>query len=248
MLKIDRTTLPAGVELLTQSNRNAGDPSSRFVDVKRGELHRADFAMANQADACSAPLTDAIKQRQEKINSSNLNLEKAINKQLSIDAPSYLESSTRSENTQGCLANDNDQNCLLNRGDFAAQKQPQLLIDPVKPPVLVNLEEYLKRSDNNALEILNLKEGQVLPHAQTTIQVQGAAGATQRVLVNDVVVADKQRGKLAILDEHRKQGVEYVGVALKVGKNSIRAEQLILLVMFVKATTFKSLFQMKFIS
>ncbi|HCL60546.1 MAG TPA: hypothetical protein DHW80_12355 [Acinetobacter sp.] len=226
VLKIDRTTLPAGVELLTQSNRNAGDPSSRFVDVKRGELHRADFAMANQADACSAPLMDAIKQRQEKINSSNLNLEKALNKQLSIDAPSYLESSTRSENTQGCLANDNDQNCLLNRGDFAAQKQPQLLIDPVKPPVLVNLEEYLKRSDNNALEILNLKEGQVLPHAQTTIQVQGAAGATQRVLVNDVVVADKQRGKLAILDEHRKQGVEYVGVALKVGKNSIRAEQL----------------------
>ena len=226
VLKIDRTTLPAGVELLTQSNRNAGDPSSRFVDVKRGELHRADFAMADQADACSAPLTDAIKQRQEKINSSNLNLEKAINKQLSIDAPSYLESSTRSENTQGCLANDNDQNCLLNRGDFAVQKQPQLLIDPVKPPVLVNLEEYLKRSDNNALEILNLTEGQVLPHAQTTIQVQGAAGATQRVLVNDVVVADKQRGKLAILDEQRKQGVEYVGVALKPGKNSIRAEQL----------------------
>lgn len=226
VLKIDRTTLPAGVELLTQSNRNAGDPSSRFVDVKRGELHRADFAMADQADACSAPLTDAIKQRQEKINSSNLNLEKAINKQLSIDAPSYLESSTRSENTQGCLANDNDQNCLLNRGDFAAQKQPKLLIDPVKLPVLVNLEEYLKRSDNNALEILNLKEGQVLPHAQTTIQVQGAAGATQRVLVNDVVVADKQRGKLAILDEHRKQAVEYVGVALKTGKNSIRAEQL----------------------
>ena len=100
------------------------------------------------------------------------------------------------------------------------------MIDPVKPPVLVNLEEYLKRSDNNALEILNLKEGQVLPHAQTTIQIQGAAGATQRVLVNNMVVADKQRGKLAILDEQRKQGVEYVGVALKIGKNSIRAEQL----------------------
>ncbi len=226
VLKIDRTTLPAGVELLTQTNRNAGDPSSRFVDVKRGELYRADFAMADQADAYSAPLTDVIKQRQKKINSSNLNLEKAINKQLSIDAPSYLESSARSENTQGCLANDNDQNCLLNRGNFAAQKQSQLLIDPVKPPVLVNLEEYLKRSDNNALEILNLKEGQVLPHAQTTIQIQGAAGATQRVLVNNMVVADKQRGKLAILDEQRKQGVEYVGVALKIGKNSIRAEQL----------------------
>ena len=226
VLKIDRTTLPAGVELVTQSNRNAGDPSSRFVDVKRGELHRADFAMADQAGTCSAPLTDMVKQRQEKINSSNLNLEKAINKQLSIDVPSYLETSTRSENAQGCLANDNDQNCLLNRGDFTTGKQSKLLIDPVKPPVLVNLEEYLKRSDSNSLEILNLKEGQVLPFAQTTIQVQGAAGATQRVLVNDVIVKEKQRGKLAILDEQRKQGVEYIGVALKTGKNTIRVEQL----------------------
>lgn len=51
VLKLDRTTLPAGAELVIQSNRNAGDPSSRFVDVKRGELHRADFAMADQAGA-----------------------------------------------------------------------------------------------------------------------------------------------------------------------------------------------------
>ena len=226
VLKLDRTTLPAGAELITQSNRNAGDPSSRFVDVKRGELHRADFAMVDQAGTCSAPLTDVVKQRQEKINSSNLNLEKAINKQLSIDAPSYLQTSTRSENSQGCLASENDQNCLLNRGESAQAKQPQLRIDPVKPPVLVNLEEYLKRNDHNSLEILNLKEGQVLPFAQTTIQVQGAAGATQRVLVNDVIVKEKQRGKLVILDEQRKQGVEYVGVALSTGKNSIRVEQL----------------------
>jgi uncharacterized repeat protein (TIGR01451 family) len=115
VLKLDRTTLPAGVELVTQSNRNAGDPASRFVDVKRGELHRADFAMADQAGACTAPLINMIKQRQEKINSHNLNLEKAINKQLSIDAPSYIDKSTRSDNTNGCLANDHDQTVL---GDY----------------------------------------------------------------------------------------------------------------------------------
>lgn len=226
VLKLDRTTLPAGVELISQSNRNAGDPSSRFVDVKRGDLHRADFAIADQAGACSAPLNEVVKQRQDKINTQNLNLEKAINKQLSIDAPSYLQTSVRSENTNGCLANDNDQNCLLNQNSTDILKQKQLLIDPVKPTVLINLENYLKRSDSNALEILNLKDGQVLPFAQTSIQVQGAAGATQRIWVNDQPVDEKRRGKLAVLAEEKKQGIEYVGIELKTGKNNIRVEQL----------------------
>lgn len=226
VLKIDRTTLPAGVELISQSNRNAGDPSSRFVDVKRGELHRADFAIADQADTCSAPLAEMVKQRQDKINQSNLNLEKAINKQLSIDTPTYLDSSVRNENTQGCLASDNDLNCLLNQDALHGGKNPQFIIDPVKPPVLVDLEDYLKRSDNNHLEILNLKQGQVLPFAQTTVQVQGAAGAQIKVLVNGEAVLDKQRGKLALLEDQRKQGVEYVGVALRTGENSLQVQQL----------------------
>ncbi|OTG73994.1 hypothetical protein B9T26_07590 [Acinetobacter sp. ANC 4169] len=226
VLKLDRTTLPAGVELVTQSNRNAGDPSSRFVDVKRGELHRADFAMADQAGACSAPLINTIKQRQEKINSHNLNLEKAINKQLSIDTPSYIEKSTRSDNTSGCLANDHDQTCILDKNQKDIAKDKQLAIDPVKPPVLVDLEEHLKRSDNNALSILNLKDGQILPFAQTTIQVQGMAGANQRVLINGQAVSEKRLGKLSVLADQQKQGKEFVGVELNTGKNEIRVEQL----------------------
>ena len=226
VLKLDRTTLPAGAELVIQSNRNAGDPSSRFVDVKRGELHRADFAMADQAGACSAPLTEAVKQRQEKINQSNLNLEKAISKQLSIDAPSYIEKSSRSDNTNGCLANDNDQSCILNKSAADTPKGRQLAIDPVKPPTLVNLEEHLKRSDSNALSILNLKDGQILPFAQTAIQVQGAAGADQRVLVNGQAVSELRLGKLSVLAEQQKQGKEFIGIELNAGKNEIRVEQL----------------------
>ncbi|MBL8983980.1 MAG: hypothetical protein JNL26_17475, partial [Gemmatimonadetes bacterium] len=43
-MKVDRTTLPAGAELIPLVNRNAGDGYTRFADVKAGELHRADFA------------------------------------------------------------------------------------------------------------------------------------------------------------------------------------------------------------
>lgn len=44
VVKVDRTTLPAGASLVPLVNRNAGDGYTRFADVKAGELHRADFA------------------------------------------------------------------------------------------------------------------------------------------------------------------------------------------------------------
>ena len=44
VLKVDRTTMPRGSEMINLSNRNGGDASSRFVDLKKGELHKANFA------------------------------------------------------------------------------------------------------------------------------------------------------------------------------------------------------------
>ena len=45
VLKVDRTTIPNATELVIQSNRNTGDANSRFIDLKYGELHRADFGI-----------------------------------------------------------------------------------------------------------------------------------------------------------------------------------------------------------
>ncbi|MGH8052903.1 MAG: SdrD B-like domain-containing protein [Stenotrophomonas sp.] len=42
-LKVDNSTLPHGARLITSSNRNLGDADSLFIDLKNGELHRADF-------------------------------------------------------------------------------------------------------------------------------------------------------------------------------------------------------------
>ncbi|PJK13998.1 hypothetical protein CO613_08425 [Lysobacteraceae bacterium NML07-0707] len=43
VLKVDGRTLPRGSRLVTSSSRNAGDANSLFIDLKAGELHRADF-------------------------------------------------------------------------------------------------------------------------------------------------------------------------------------------------------------
>jgi uncharacterized repeat protein (TIGR01451 family) len=42
-LKVDPSTVPEGSVLGSTSNRDAGDPSSLFLDLKNGEMHRADF-------------------------------------------------------------------------------------------------------------------------------------------------------------------------------------------------------------
>ncbi|MCU0633560.1 MAG: hypothetical protein MUE41_01700 [Gemmatimonadaceae bacterium] len=51
VVKVDRATLPKGAALVAINTRNAGDGYSRFVDLKAGELHRADFVEGSRAPA-----------------------------------------------------------------------------------------------------------------------------------------------------------------------------------------------------
>src|SRR6185436_14282776 len=50
-LKVDPSTLPAGATLIATDNRDAGQPGLRFVDLVRGDLRRADFAMTGDSSA-----------------------------------------------------------------------------------------------------------------------------------------------------------------------------------------------------
>ncbi len=59
VIKVDRTTLPKGSRMVPSSNRNAGVGDSIFVDMKGGELHRADFIEGS----CSPEVMDQIKAR-----------------------------------------------------------------------------------------------------------------------------------------------------------------------------------------
>jgi hypothetical protein len=59
LIKVDRKTLPQGARMLPSSNRNAGDGNSIFVDMKGGEMARADFV----AGSCSPQVLDQVKAR-----------------------------------------------------------------------------------------------------------------------------------------------------------------------------------------
>jgi large repetitive protein len=79
VIKVDRTTLPKGSRLLPSSNRNAGVGDSIFVDLRSGELHRADFIEGS----CSPEVLDQVKAR--RAQSSILAPEKEVAPDLKID-------------------------------------------------------------------------------------------------------------------------------------------------------------------
>jgi len=58
-MKVDPTTLPSGAQLVTSSNRNALDANSLFLDLRFGELHRADFIEGS----CSPGVLEQVKAR-----------------------------------------------------------------------------------------------------------------------------------------------------------------------------------------
>ncbi len=74
VLKVDSTTLPRGSRLVTSSNRNLGDAGSLWLDLKNGELHRADFIEGS----CSAPVIEQVKARraQGEVRSNELEKKK----------------------------------------------------------------------------------------------------------------------------------------------------------------------------
>jgi uncharacterized repeat protein (TIGR01451 family) len=59
VIKVDRSTLPRGARMVPSSNRNAGVGDSLFVDMKGGEMARADFIEGS----CSVEVLDQVKAR-----------------------------------------------------------------------------------------------------------------------------------------------------------------------------------------
>lgn len=169
--KVDATTLPAGSRLVALSNRNAGDAGSRFVDLKDGELARADFAL----DACSDELRAAIAVRAERLRAE-------------LQAASTLTA-------------------------------------PEKKVTLATNEELDLAKLDNKLAFIGLEDGAVLPHGQATVRIKGTAGNSFTLTVNGVEVDDSHVGQQSTVADRQLDVYEYVGVALRPGRNELEIAQ-----------------------
>lgn len=68
---------------------------------------------------------------------------------------------------------------------------------------------------------INLRDGQVLPSAQTRVRVKGPLGATFALTLNGEAVSARQVGKRSSLEQNRVTAWEYIGVDLRAGRNTL---------------------------
>ncbi len=222
VIKLDRTTLPPEAELITLDNRHAGVPDSRFVDLRKGELHRADFAEGS----CNAELISQVKLRRSK---GEIDVhEYYLNQELPLDPTLPQQRRVQDLPAQGVLDGDKFPGYqeLLPEQQYNAINS-QLPEAPVVVPV-VPAESFEKKLPNTSIEpgFLDLEEGDLLAGREATIRVKGLAGAQFRLLVNGAAVDEERIGNRATQPSRQLQGWEYVGVKLAAGANRLEFQQL----------------------
>ncbi|MEN9627319.1 MAG: hypothetical protein RJA10_546, partial [Pseudomonadota bacterium] len=85
VLRVDESTLPRGSRLTTSSNRNLGDAGSLWLDLRRGDLQRADFVEGS----CSNTVLDQVKARRALGEHGQPQVEKAGRPALRFDSKAH---------------------------------------------------------------------------------------------------------------------------------------------------------------
>ena len=227
VLKVDRTTIPNATEMVTQSNRNTGDASSRFVDLKYGELHRADFAIVGGMGDSTERLNAELVARSKSVSAKNNSLEQAVKAELVLE-PDYNRDNKDNVDASGCKSNDfldqgiNCDTAIVNEMVNPAANRVDMAVTTITPPVEKELEEYLKEVSSNDVAFINLSEGQQLSTYKQMVQVQAPLGSNFTLYANGKAVSAEQIGKTAEQEKQKVTAFDYYAVDLQRGNNTLR--------------------------
>ena len=227
VLKVDRTTIPNATEMVTQSNRNAGDAGSRFVDLKYGELHRADFAIVGGMGDSTERLNAELVARSKSVSAKNDSLEQAVKAELVLE-PDYNRDNKDNVDASGCKSNDvldagiQCDSAIVNEMVKPAANRVDMAVTTIAPPVEKELEEYLKDVSSNDVAFINLSEGQQLSTYKQMVQVQAPLGSNFTLYANGKAVSAEQIGKTAEQEKQKVTAFDYYAVDLQRGNNTLR--------------------------
>ncbi|TXD98158.1 DUF11 domain-containing protein [Psychrobacter frigidicola] len=226
VLKVDRTTLPADMELITQSNRNTGDAGSRFVDLKYGEIHRADFALVGVMADSVERLNKQLIVRSNSVSAKNDTIEQAVKSKLTLE-PDYNRDNKNNIDASGCKSNDYlDQGISCDSAIVATMANSNkaridMGVKTVAAPQIKELEEYLKEVVNNNVAFINLSNDQQLASYKQLVQVQAPLGSSFTLYTNGKAVPEQQISKIAKQEKQQVTAFDYT-VDLKRGRNTLR--------------------------
>lgn len=237
VLKLDTTTLPPGAILGVLDGRNAGRGDSRFVDLKKGELHKANFAVIN----CDNEAVVAEVQRRRKALAQRPDAEGEAVSKARIDLQKQTEptpAEVRSRGAAGELSPTGIKplQAVATKppaGDVAFESiKPRDLAGPstlpetpAATPGVVPLEKMLPDADNT-LAFIDLADGDTLPMALTNVRVKGKMGSVLQVSVNGKALPAGRVGKKARIADKQLEAWEYIGVELAAGTNTLILEEM----------------------
>jgi large repetitive protein len=213
VLKVDTTSLPLGAQLEVLDARMTGDAGSRFVDMKKGQLLRVNFAV----DGCSAPVNESIDLRLQRAR-AGIETEFAVKARMTADGLAPLVD-VKTLPASGIAGLKVPQNTAA-----SAKPASMSLAKPDATAERLDIDKLLPSLDAS-LQIVSPADKQKFGIAQTNIVVKGALGSNFRLRVNGVEIPEQRVGRKSILASTGVQAWEYIGVDLKPGLNSLDLEQ-----------------------
>ena len=218
VLKLDLSSLPEGAALELLDNRNAFDPSSRFVDLKKGELHRADFAVCN----CEGEVIEEIELRRKAASKSVNSLEKEVQRQLNRQERRPLSAEQRRRKASSGIVNEESavnfeslsNEPANNPADGAPKKVVQEKTKLDWAPIEVMIQDM-----EPTLGFVDLSDNDTLLYQNVNIRVKGKQGAIFQLYKNGELIPENRIGKKATFE-----GIEvwnYVAVDLESGTNDL---------------------------
>lgn len=222
VLRVDNITLPRGAMLIVLDNRNAGDPMSRFVDLKKGELHRADFTLGQCAEGVMKEI-DVRRNAQVKSASELVGSLKGAERGNPLIESGTVDALTRP--SSGVISREGKLETLekvyLDRSsttrDIAMQPEGVAAQDPT-----VNFQSLMPTM-KEGFDFYDLKDGDTLPRAQISVRIKGPAGGAFELLVNDQLIPASRVGQKSVMKSRNLQAWEYIGVPLPPGKATLTA-------------------------
>ena len=216
VLKIDRTTLPKGSEVAENSQLQAGHVTSRFVFLKRFEMHKANFAIKANTEARAE-----IESRRSFLRENETEIASNLQDRLTPDGALIAISDPKALPSSGTIKS----NALPNGLDLPETKKPKSADAPTKPTTPAGSKPP---SDDelvtltNQFGFANLKDGAVLPSTELNVRVKGPLGARFTLAVNGSLIGEKQLAQKAAIASRQLEVWDYVGLTLAPGKNRIR--------------------------
>jgi uncharacterized repeat protein (TIGR01451 family) len=226
VVKLDTYTMPPGAELAIIDGRNANDPGSRFADMRKGELHKANFRVVNP----SPELLANVAARVEKGAVFTPEIDRSLSRNFDYDTERVNDGLNRinadaSGTVEGAGINTSFYEPILPPDTLTAGNS-RLPERPVAAVPHLQLEDEIAGLPDATLGFIDLNDGDTLPLAQVRVRIKGTLGSTLKLEVNGGEVSDKRIGKRVELADRGIQAVEYIGVPLVPGENTLTATQL----------------------